>query len=263
MRSVLAWSAMALSLLAAHAPAGTNTSLRAAVYGLAQDFRWEEFAEGNRLLEETGSLFGIGASLQVPFQSGPRVDCAGDVLYGDVDYDGARQDGMPVQSDTSYSWLRGEVNLALPLEAAPWLVVSPYGGIGAQVWDRKLQDTEISFGYRESWWTLYGQLGAELQVPLAPRRALFGRAALRLPIDNTVSYDLGRFGGSSDVDAEPGKELTWRAEAGFQGGLLRMTVYLEQLEFSPSDPEDAGDGYFVYQPRSEARMMGLTLGAAF
>jgi hypothetical protein len=251
-------------MMAASALAGTNEQTHVAVYGVAQNFQWKEFGEdGARLLKESGPLFGVGASLDIPFSFGPHLECSGDLLYGVVDYDGQRQDGVPAKTDTEYSWLRGEANLSLPLRCGNVPSVKPFAGIGGQFWNRNLEDTDNSSGYEEGWGTVYAQIGMGAAVPLRPSFTVFGSAAFRQPLANSVIYDFSRFGGDSAVEVEPGRKPTLRAEAGFTAGVFRLTAYYEQLRFSQSDLEYAGDDVFVLQPKSEADILGLTAGLTF
>jgi hypothetical protein len=203
---LLATSLLPAMLLAHAAAAGTNAPARASVYGVVQHLQWQEFStEAGRLLEETGPLFGIGASLDIPFIRGTHLECAGDILFGVIDYDGQRQDGVPVKTDTEYAWVRGEANLTLPVPTSRGPTVKPFAGAGAQFWNRNLKDTDNSSGYEENWGTFHAQIGMGAAAAVRPGLMVFGSAAIRLPLWNTVSYDFSRWGGSSDVQVRPGR----------------------------------------------------------
>ena len=77
-----------------------KTETRYVLYGSYQDFKWTEEIGGEQLLEESGSLPGIGY-LADGHDKRVRVE----FLLGEVDYDGQTQDGTPAKSKTNYTML--------------------------------------------------------------------------------------------------------------------------------------------------------------
>ena len=77
--------------------------VRRAELGVAvQDFKWAEYGDrGNRVLEETGNLFGVFCDVESrERQIGWR--CGGHFFFGQVDYDGQTWTNVPVTTDVLY-----------------------------------------------------------------------------------------------------------------------------------------------------------------
>ena len=83
-----------------------------------------------------------------------------------------------------------------------------------------------------------------------------------MPIDNRVIYDFSDLGGPDDTHVEPGKKASSYFEAGIRFKNVTVAGYYEQMKFSKSDTADA-DGVLVFQPESEAKIIGLRAGVVF
>ena len=230
------------------------------VYLSVEHYRWNEYQGGDELLEESGPLFGVGGEILVPLNRRTDFEGRARLFAGEVDYDGAviGADGsqIPYESDTLYVGLEAEGDFGFPTRMPSGAVFRPYIGANVRYWSRSLDtssDGKIGdYGYEEQWTSLSMTLGAEIKY-----QAVYGRAGLRLPVYNHENVDLGDRGGP-EVDLEPGKELGFDAELGFEKNRFFAAIHYEYLEFSESDPDD--DTGFYYQPDSKAHVIGLRAG---
>jgi len=240
------------------------------IYGLAENFEWTEYFQGQELLEESGPIFGLGGDLEFKIAGGVWIEGGGEIFAGDVDYDGHIMTSdnklIPYDSTTSYEGIKIEGDLAYQHTLPHSSYIKPYAGAGIRAWRRTL-DTELSdryigrYGYEEDWATLYGILGIKVAMSLSADRFLFAAIEGHFPFENEMSVDLSNQNGPSDIDLDPGKENTWYAEAGFDASPFTVSVFYETLEFSQSPPAD--DHPRIFQPRSEAEVVGLKLGFFF
>lgn len=238
------------------------------VYGLAEYFDWRESAGGRELLKETGPLYGLGADLGVRIVKSLWIEVNGEFFLGNVDYDGALQNGEPFKSTTSYIGGKESLDVAWKLSLAKNFYLKPYVGIGAREWqrnlDKSLSESKVGpHGYTETWTTVYGLVGLGGGVQLGRRWEIFGNFALKIPVDNRQHVDLSENGGPSDIELEPGKKLSIFAEAGVNYRLLSLSLFVETLKFSESAKVPIDYGVSMYQPDSSATIVGAKLGIHF
>ncbi len=238
------------------------------VYGLAERFVWEEKLQGQRLLEEDGPRFGLGADFAAPLNPTLWLHGRFEVFIGQVTYDGGLQltDGSiePYRSHTTYHGLRGALLAATPITTSPRTVFWPLGGLGAAYWlrtlDTKLGDADIGpFGYEEYWGGIQGILGGRLDWQASPRQTVFLQIEGHLPIWNREVADLSNVGGPSSSTLAPRERPSLYGEIGWRQGRLGISGYVQTFEYDASEPNR--DGFF--QPDSSGYMAGVKVGAAF
>jgi hypothetical protein len=246
--------------------AGGSQKATMRLYGKVESYQWKEFDDhDNKLLKESGPLFGFGGTINLPVKSSLHLEGLAEVLFGSVDYDGQTQEGSPVTTTTDYSWLTGEGTISMLFPVAKDVVVKPFAGVGGQAWQRTINDAEDSAGqgYTENWLTIYGILGVGGDFTVNPESHVFADIALHAPMFNQMKTDWSDLGGPSDITVNPGKELSLTAEAGLKWRRYIASVYYEAMDFSKSDAETFGSELTVWQPKSEARMFGVKAGVVF
>jgi opacity protein-like surface antigen len=248
---------------AANTITATNKRFQVSLDGHVENFEWKEFDDdGSQFLKESGPLAGVGGLLDVDTGIGFHLQGIGEVFFGRIDYDGATQAGKPVDSKTKYSGFLAEADLMVPLKVTPRFYLKPYAGGGGRIWQREIEDSGEARGYEEYWSTIHGILGIGAAVKARPDTEWFGKAAVKMPIDNRVTYDFSDLGGPDDTQVEPGKKASSYFEAGIRFKNVTVAGYYEQMKFSKSDTADA-DGVLVFQPESEAKIIGLRAGVVF
>lgn len=240
-----------------------------AVYGFIENYTWEEEIQGQRLLKEEGPRFGVGGRFAVPASGAFWLSGRGELYAGEVDYDGALQDGYgnltPYSSKTSYVGVRGTALATTPIQGSdPSIVLWPQIGLGLQSWVRSL-DTEFGddvgpYGYEETWSSLHAVLGGQLTLTQASGLQLFGTFQLRLPVWNKEVADLSENGGPDDIELEPDEQISFYADAGINNGRLTLSIYGETLEYDASPLDDSG---MFLQPDSSAEVIGGKVGVVF
>lgn len=244
-----------------------RTEVSGAVYAGLENFNWKEFEGGDELLEEDGPLFLAGGFLEIGPKQGIGIKGLAEVYGGTIDYDGSTWEGVPVSSDTSYSGVKGEGTLGLGVQGKQGLYGKPFVGLGLNFWSRELDTDEEgdqgNLGYDESWSTLYGLAGVAGSLEMNEKAKLFGQIALHLPLYNHVEYDFSNIGGDDRVEVEPDKDFGFLLEAGLVYSSFRIALFYQEMNFGKSDEERVGLETVVWQPESEARIVGLTAGIAF
>lgn len=107
----------------------TNKPYRVRLYGIVEDFEWVETYEGQRLVKESGPLFGVGGELALRLSGPLWMEGRGELLTGEVDYDGHitnnKEDLTPYKSDTEYAIIKIEGALAYTISACGETYLQP------------------------------------------------------------------------------------------------------------------------------------------
>lgn len=275
--------------------AGGSSEFKFNVYQKIESYRWAEYNEyGERLLEETGPIYGAGFTFsgKIP----PKIKTAVhlmlkgklEIFGGTVDYDGQTWGGDPVTSDVDYFGYRPELTVGpgftIPrnsnISDGLFVQFGPFAGLGVKHWDRDINDTTYQesddlyptyvHGYTETWTCIYAPLGIRGDM-VFPRHGIKGfiEFVAKIPLDNENTSDDVVEG--EHVTIKPGEEVSYYFETGvawqksrFPG--IRASFFYETLRFSQSDPVKVRmwDRYrYLSQPRSEADMYGLHIGVVF
>lgn len=247
------------------------------VYGLVESFTWKEFVQDVRVVKENGPLFGIGGTFRhVGDADKLAVKVRGELFLGQVDYDGGTWDGIPVKTDTDYLGFKGEGDLGIKLAVSEHSFLEPFGGLGLRWWLRDIDDgTALDgtpvLGYTEFWDSLYFRLGLRGEHEVRKEANIFIEAGVKLPVyTQNTAYFSDRCAFCNDVTLEPENRASLFAEAGVRTDSLKITIFYEGLRFGQSDavyavvPDIGGPAIAaVFQPRSEADIVGITVGVAF
>lgn len=236
------------------------------VYVPVENYNWKEFgSSGEKLLEESGVRFGLGVDYRYRSLKGKLpLRFRGEFVYGDVDYDGQTQSGIPAETNTTYLSWKAEGDAAWRF----WfdkVVLDPMLGFGYKGWSRDIKSSGVidpetgeggrSNGYTEKWEMLYTYAGMRLETNRwrNDKWGLFGEASARIPV--SVSNKVDEFG----ITVHPKKDITPYAEIGGWYDMVRVAAYYERMSFgqSPYSPEGA------YQPESTSDIFGLKLGLRF
>jgi len=237
-----------------HAFAGGDLYLK------VESFKWEEFYNDSKLLEESGLIYGLGASARSDITKPLTFKLKAELFGGSVDYDGQTQDGTPVKTDTDYFGFKLEGDCGYRFMIAEGFALEPFIGVGLRWWRRDIQSTDEAIGYEETWRSFYARLGMRGDHTLSNQLNIFADAGVKLPIYTENEADLSIVG-LSKVTVEPGNEASAFAELGVQWAKFKAVVFYEGMRFSESDPDDTY-GVFI-QPKSEADMFGLNVGVSF
>jgi hypothetical protein len=240
------------------------------VYGQVQSFTWKEFNDGERLLEESGPLYAVGYTGKLLFSDIVTLKPRAEVFGGEVEYDGQACNVLTgecfsVESDTSYTGFKTELDVGLQFAASETFSLEPFSGLGYRWWRREIEDTDRASGGTEIWRVSYWRLGLRGDYRPVEEVRTFAEFAVKLPISNEeTAEDVGCFlGYCRDVDLEPGKETSYYAEAGLKYQRFKAVLFYEGLRFSESDAEPIGGGFAILQPKTEADIYGINLGWSF
>jgi hypothetical protein len=233
-----------------------------------ESFTWKEYGSlGEELLEESGPRFGVGFAFHKVFGSGLALKPRAEFFGGSVDYDGATQAGVPVSSETDYFGFKGEFDLGGQIGNK--VIFEPFAGIGLRGWDRDINDSTTvtgtpAIGYTEQWFMSYLRIGLRLLSPPSVSFRGYFELGARVPLHTENTVLLSEKFPVTDVTLEPGNKTSFFAEGGFRTGGFKMTLFYETLRFKESPPElEPVSGFYFYQPRSEADIYGVRVGAAF
>ncbi len=253
--------------------AGTSGLDELYLYPSFQYFQWEEYHAGQRLLRETGPLFGAGAAAVLV---GPKLDNdsfftlkAKAELFGSVvDYDGHAQDlqsgeRFPIKTDVTYFGTKGEADLGWRYTVGR-ICLEPFGGVGIRWWLRDLQDTTsvdangnsvpVS-GYEEDWLSAYSRVGLRGGFAVAADVRVFAEAGAKYPFYTRNSTD---FPGVGSVTVKPGGRWSAFAELGVRYKRFRPSVFYEGFRYADSPPSKG-----LFQPKSDSDIIGVNLGYTF
>ncbi|HET6420672.1 MAG TPA: hypothetical protein VFG19_10980 [Geobacteraceae bacterium] len=243
------------------------------VYPSFQYFQWEEYHAGQRLLKETGPLFGAGAAIGL---EGPKLGnnnfftlkAKGELFGGVIDYDGHAQDlqtgeQFPIKTDVDYFGTKGEADLGWRYTVGQFYL-EPFGGLGIRWWLRDLQDTTSTdangntvqvAGYQEDWLSAYARVGLRGGFYVSGNVRVFAEGGAKYPFYTRNSTD---FPGVGSVTVKPGGRWSAFAELGAQYKWFRPSVFYEGFRYADSPPSSG-----LFQPESDSDIIGVNLGFAF
>jgi hypothetical protein len=239
------------------------------IYPFVEYFNWKEFSGGERLLEESGPLGGVGAAASIDLYNKALIlKGKADIFGGLINYDGQTQGGTPITTDTDYigSRLEADAGWRINFERAS---LEPFAGLGYKWWRRHIQDTTTPSGqpvsgYPEIWQTVYVKAGVRGDVVFNQETRFFYEAGEKYPFYTSNEAD---FPGVGKTTVEPKGDPAAFAELGIRYKWFRPSIFYEGYHWSASDrvlvTDNAGTRFFLSQPESESYIIGFNLGIAF
>jgi hypothetical protein len=238
-------------------------------------FGYKEYSDAGRLLdEESGNLPGAVLALGLAREDW-RIEAELAGHGGTVDYDGQTTLGTPVRTRTDTALADASLRLARRYALAR-AEVTPYAGAGWHYWDRDIRSTRTSggtyvYGLREvyRWYSIELGLRAMVDTAVESLRVGLDLRGLRI-VRPTMDFDGAGLYDRATLSL--GERNGWRVAVPLEYSLgpaatLRAELYAERWEFGRSATQNLTSGGVVvgtvHEPRSESRMIGLTLGAVF
>lgn len=226
-----------------------------------ESFEWQEFLEdGTKLLTEDGFRLLLSGRLDLDIGNGRYVRGRGEVFFGDVDYDGATQDGTPALADTEYGGVTMEGDMLFGLTPSGPAFLGVYAGLGMTRWRRSIQDSydPVAYGYDEDWAVFYLLSGLCGEISVGPVARLTGDVGLRVPLVTSVEYGVAMGVGDTTISVEPGKEPSFEMEVAVVVNCLEFAMFYRAWKFSKSNVLTLDSlGLQVWQPESESTMVGI------
>jgi hypothetical protein len=248
--------AIATIVLGALAGCRTGKSIDLDVYGTVQSFRWTEKVDGAELVEETGVLFGAGATWNPP---PARVRY--EIFGGQVNYDGHTQppELTPVETDVNYFGGLFEGDYRFIWRRDKPFNISPLAGGGSTWWIRDLESSTDSLGNpvsgaTEYWFSFYAHVGVDFEQKLGSDWRLFGLARAGYSLYNL--NDASSAGFDATLEPEPGPRF--RGEIGVARKRVCVALFGEHVVFHESDVSGG-----ALQPESEMTIFGVRVGWTF
>ncbi len=237
------------------------------VYLKVDNYRWSEYQNGLRLLQESGILVGPGFSYWKEFSNHMTLKPLAELFVGNVDYNGATQNGSPVKTKVMYAGVKMQCDAGRKFGVGETSYIEPFGGLGIRSWSRDLQDSTTSSGnaaagYTEVWINAYARFGVRGGVPVSEETRLFAEGGVKLPFYNKNSVYFNSGNNNPDFTLYPGLQSSLFGEAGVTLHHFKASVFYDGLRFSRSPNVNTSIGS-VYQPRSSADLLGVKLGASF
>lgn len=238
------------------------------IYVTVDSFTWKEFGDdGARLLRESGPLFGVGFAYGNETDDHFTLMPAIELFGGTVDYDGQTQTGTPVSTTVGYFGVNSKFDLGRRFRPSQSIFLEPFAGIGYRTWSRDIHTSTTSTGtpvagYREGWNVWNARLGLRggKEFPEEATR-VFGEAGMKLPLYNQNTAYMSN-AGQSDVTLNPGKMVSYFAEAGVKINRFKGSLFYDGLRFSKSAMVQSGS-FLYWQPKSAMDIYGIKLGYLF
>lgn len=253
----------------ADVPSAELNTARYRVYLTARQMEWQERLEGEKLLEESGPIWGFGAEASVPVKDDMDFGFGAEFFFGEITYDGllVSPDGSKrsYKSETEYIGIKLACDLGVDVALADKYRLTPYLGPGVQAWRRHL-DTRLlnlyfgRYGYREDWLTMYALFGLQLTREVEEGE-IYAKAEGRLTVMNRLKVDLTNVGGPDDISLEPGRKTSTYFELGYNASPISLALFYENMRFSESPIDERYERFF--QPESHFYTYGIKAGIIF
>ncbi len=235
-------------------PALGNRLIESTWYTRVDYFHWNERSDNMDFVNEYGTLITLGYMRRIGVE---RFHAA--IFGATMEYKGFGQldDGHlePLSAATGYLGVLGEYDLHIEPDA--WPTLSFFVGIGTRFWIRDLKDgmTDYghrSFGYQETWWTIYPYLGLEKKRTLNGGLEFYGSARIGC---TAMTYEHVTW---DDVALYPKAGLLGQAELGLRGQHALISIFYETMYWNQSDIVRD-----MLQPYSQMGLFGLKAGFSF
>ena len=278
----------ALLGLVAASPAFAAGLEELSVYPTFQYFTWEELKDdGNRILKESGPLFGAGAAGKLDlYQKSLMLKFKGELSGGQVDYDGHTQQlpplpsppnppntpnplsEIPVKTDVGYFVAKAEADVGWRLSVEKFSL-EPFAGLGYRWWLRDIHSSTamdrngnlVSVGgTTETWQSLYTRFGGRMDYSTSEAWKVFWEAGAKYPL---LNRNTAAVSGAGDVTVKPGEQWSAFAEVGARYKRFRSCFFYEGFKFSKSPLVPIGGNTVVFQPESKSEIFGFNLEWAF
>jgi len=234
----------------------------------AYSFKYEEPG----LMKETGLMVGVAGEytyrgwLENP-QQDLKAMLRGEARYagGSVDYNGAYQDGTPLQyggiNDRTFE-IRGMAGLDAFI-CDNKLLATLYTGAGYRQLDDEL--SEMLGGYDRRSQYLYIPVGCEFVFRSYGKWLMTLTAEYDWFIKGQQTSELGRFRGLRDVENDQDHGSGFRASLRLDHENERFFIepYFRLWNIGKSEVEHAGSGFYVLEPKNRTQEIGVNLGMAF
>ncbi len=222
------------------------------------DFGYKEFEDNGDLSNrEDGIIPGIIVGLGVG-QRNWRVETNLFYKYGEVDYDGQTQSGIPATTRT----IEEILDLEVQVEYWPSKYIAAYVGNGYHYWGRDIKSGTASDGSPVSglfevyeWWHVFA--GAKGIYYRRAGHSLGVDLRVSSMLNATLRVDLGPQELNFDLGEKPGWRLgfPWTYKMDSELSLV-FEPYIERWELGRS--KDIFISPFIYwEPRSETRNYGM------
>ncbi|MCE5267020.1 MAG: hypothetical protein LLG00_03965 [Planctomycetaceae bacterium] len=243
-------------------------SVEAAWYTRFDYLSWNEQTDGERLLDEYGTLYTFGYQRRMGSKRG-RLELFDAVVH----YSGETQDGRQVASTTGYIGARAEGEWICDFDVRPTATTSFVAGLGTRFWLRNMPDATIvgshgyADGYQETWWTLYPYLGLEKKWLTENGIEIFlsGRIGCTAVTYELSSYErvvvdpvTGRVFVVDPMPLYPKVNMTSEVQCGLRFGRFDVSARFESMAWQKSAVARG-----MYQPDSRMTTIGLMLGLSF
>lgn len=237
------------------------------IYGLVENFVWQERDNGEKLLEENGWLGGVGITGKLYSGSHEIIAARGEISSGKTIYDGSIQSGDKAITTTDYIGMKLEADHVFHRGLGQGVFIEPYVGGGYRWWLRDISDGvtvngDTATGYAELWQTLYLRAGMRGDKRLRNNLTLISSIGLSLPFYTTNKVMMNGIDmASPDFTLNPGGKISLNADAGISMNRIKILLFYDQMRFSRSDSVSIGGGLYFYQPESRADIFGVRIGA--
>lgn len=268
--------ALAIALVSGLTASGANPAMaqeRAVWAGIsALDFTYKEFddTDGSILDREDGWIPGLVFGFRE--HRGPwfgHFDAS--LHYGEVDYDGHTQDGVPARTDTDERIVDASFRFGYWFGAEGEPRIAPYGGFGYRHWRRDIEDGQDVNGrpvrgILEKYRWAYLLVGVEANLRQSEVSEWGVDLRLTRPLDPKL--DIEGFAGLDDATLELGEKtggratLYWRYWYG-EDAAVELAPFYERLDIGRSPDTLLTSGgtpaTVAFEPRSETRNYGVNL----
>ena len=227
--------------------------------------------EEKGLMEEDGPMYGLIWGYTCHGDDKLMINTSLRYSFGELDYDGAYQDGTPLTADTD-DWIvegRGLIGFDYALEGSK--VITPFIGIGYRYWNDDINgsggyEREIQYWYFPVGFETISPLSADWKWGISIEYDLFLRGEVKCHISDVLPSV-----SDAENDQDFGDGHGIRGSLRFKGKLtknysLSVEPYVRYWDVDDSDTTIVmymGEPYSIFEPANETLSFGLRLSLEF
>lgn len=222
------------------------------------DYDYDEKLPAPFKSSETGTLPSVSISYTYKNPKEPYFNLRIERSWGETDYDGTTQEGVPLKTDTDNTFMTYEGSIGYTMLPTDYFFVVPYIGYGSNTWKRELGGP---YPYDEDYSFRYLPVGIYMSYDVTENINLGINLALIYVLKAEMDIDSDYFSAeTADLKERDGYRFELPMTIQFSNDWdLKIVPYYIDRPIGRSDDFQLSTGDMAYEPSSTCTVKGISL----